>query len=148
MPRAEILSKQAVLTLKQLHAEIAGKIASNRKAGETLRAQMIQVEAVMKMLDPAINVRAISAKRRNQGNPWFKRGTLYRAVLDVLRRAEAPMTADDICRALLAGKRPEPTRRQENNLQAAILAALRKRNGVAVVGDGQPARWHLKGDRD
>lgn len=30
---------------------------------------------------------AISAKRRNTGNPWFKRGTLYRDAVDVLRRA-------------------------------------------------------------
>ena len=144
MPRAEILSKQAMHTLTQLHAELAGKIETNRKSGDKLRSQMVQVEAVMKMLDPDFNARAISAKRRNVGNPWFKRGTLYRAVVDTLRRAERPMTADDICKALLAGKSPEPTRKQENNLQAAILAALRKRDGKNVAGEGSPARWSLK----
>jgi hypothetical protein len=143
MPRAEIASKQALHTLKQLHAELAGKIQANKREAENLRAAMLQVEAVMKMLDPAFNARSISAKRRNQGNPWFKRGTLYRAVLDTLRRATGPMTADDICKALLAGKSPSATRKQENNLQAAILAALRKRNGGAVVGEGVPARWRL-----
>jgi hypothetical protein len=97
----------------------------------------------MKMLDPDFNARAISAKRRNTGNPWFKRGSLYRAVVDTLRRATGPMTADDICQALLAGKTPAATRKQENNLQAAILAALRKRNGGTVVGEGSPARWAL-----
>jgi hypothetical protein len=145
MPRAEILSKQALHTLTQLHAELAGKIETNRKSGDKLRSQMVQVEAVMKMLDPEFNARAISAKRRNVGNPWFKRGTLYRAVVDTLRRAERPMTADDICKALLAGKSPAATREQENNLQAAILAALRKRDGGAVVGEGTPARWRLGG---
>jgi hypothetical protein len=144
MPRAEILSKQAMHTLTQLHAELAGKIETNRKSGDKLRSQMVQVEAVMKMLDPDFNARAISAKRRNAGNPWFKRGTLYRAVVDTLRRAERPMTADDICKALLAGKTPAATGKQENNLQAAILAALRKRDGGAVVGEGSPARWRLK----
>lgn len=116
MPRAQILSKQALHTLTQLHAELAGKIETNRKSGDKLRSQMVQVEAVMKMLDPDFNARAISAKRRNVGNPWFKRGTLYRAVVDTLRRAERPMTADDICKSLLgrevartnpeAGERP------------------------------------------
>jgi hypothetical protein len=143
MPRAEILSKQALHTLTQLHAELAGKIETNRKSGDKLRSQMVQVEAVMKMLDPDFNARAISAKRRNVGNPWFKRGTLYRAVVDTLRRAERPMTADDICKALLAGKSPAATGKQENNLQAAILAALRKRDGRAVIGEGSPARWRL-----
>jgi hypothetical protein len=147
MPRAEILSKQALHTLKQLHAELAGKIEASRKTADTLRAQMVQVEAVMKMLDPAFNVRSISAKRRNTGNPWFKRGTLYRAAIDALRRADKPLTADDICKALLAGKSPAATRKQENNLQAAILVALRKRNGGAVVGEGMPARWRLTGGK-
>jgi hypothetical protein len=144
MPRAEILSKQALHTLKQLHAELAGKIETNRKSGDKLRAQMVQVEAVMKMLDPDFNARAISAKRRNIGNPWFKRGTLYRGAVDVLRRATSPMTAREISDALLAGKSPIATRKQEEAVQAAILAALRKHNGITVVGDGAPARWTLQ----
>jgi hypothetical protein len=93
MPRAEILSRQAVHTLTQLHAELAGKIETNRKSGDRLRAQMMQVEAVMKMLDPEVNLRLIAPKRRNTGNPWFKRGTLYSAVVDTLRRATGPMTS-------------------------------------------------------
>jgi hypothetical protein len=69
MPSAEILSKQALHTLKQLHAEWAGKIESNRKSGDKLRAQMVQVEAVMKMLDPELNLRIIAPKRRVTGPP-------------------------------------------------------------------------------
>lgn len=143
MPRAEILSKQAMHTLTQLHAELAGKIETNRKSGDKLRSQMVQVEAVMKMLDPDFNARAISAKRRNLGNPWFKRGTLYRSAVDVLRRATSPMTARQISDALLAGKTPVPSRKQEEALQAALLAALRVRNGKTVVGEGAPAKWRL-----
>jgi hypothetical protein len=93
MPRAEILSKQAMHTLTENHAELAGKIETNRRPGDKLRSQMVQVEAVMKMLEPDFNARAISAKRRNTGNPWFKRGTLYRSAVDVLRRAASPITA-------------------------------------------------------
>jgi hypothetical protein len=143
MPHAKILSKQALNTLTQLHAELAGKIETNRKSGDKLRSQMVQVEAVMKMLDPDFNARAISAKRRNVGNPWFKRGTLYRAVVDALRRATVPMTTREISDTLLAGKTPIATRRQEASLQAAILAALRKRSGKSVVGEGNPTKWRL-----
>ena len=74
-----------------------------------LRLAIMQVEAVMKMLSPEVNLRLIAPKRRNVGNPWFKRGTLYRAVIDTLRKATGPMTADDICKALLAGKTPAAT---------------------------------------
>jgi hypothetical protein len=121
MPRAEILTTQALHTLKQLHAELGGKLQANKADGDRLRKSMLQVEAVIKMLEPGFNVRGIAVKRRVIGNPWFKRGTLYRAVVDTLRRSERPLTADDICKALLAGKTPAATPKQENNLQAAIF---------------------------
>jgi hypothetical protein len=54
------------------------------------------------------------------------------------------MTAREIADGLIAGKAPQATRKQAIDLQAAILAALRKRSGAAVVGEGAPARWALK----
>jgi hypothetical protein len=104
---------------------------------------IFQVEAVMKLLSLEVNIRLIAPKRRNVGNPWFKGGTLSRAVIDALRRAAVPMTTREISDALLAGKKPEATRHQAMVLQAAILA-LRKRDGKAVVGDGPRGRWRLK----
>jgi hypothetical protein len=69
MPRAEILSKQAIHTLARLHAELAGKIETNRKSGDKLRAQMVQVEAVIKMLAPEFNVSRIAPKRGSSAIP-------------------------------------------------------------------------------
>ena len=129
MPRAEIASKQALFTLLQLHAELAGKFLENRNAAVKIRTAMMQVEAVMQMLQPGLSVAAIAAKRRNKSNPWFKRGTLFRSAMDVLRRAGTPMTAREIADALVADKAPQATRKQAIDLQAAILAALRKRDG-------------------
>ena len=54
------------------------------------------------------------------------------------------MTVRKIADALIADKAPQPTRKQAIDLQAAILVALRKRNGATVVGEGAPARWRLK----
>jgi hypothetical protein len=34
---------------------------------------MMQVEAVLQMLQPGFSVAAIGAKRRNKSNPWFRR---------------------------------------------------------------------------
>lgn len=143
MPRAEIKSKQATLTLSQLHAELAGKLRENKREAVRVRKAMLQVEAVLKMLQPSFSVAGIAAKRRNKSNPWFKRGTLFRSAVDVLRRAGVPMTAREIADALIADKAPQATRKQAIDLQAAILAALRKRNGEAVIGEGSPARWKL-----
>jgi hypothetical protein len=143
MPRAEIASKRAIFTLSQLHAELAGKFAENRNAGVKIKTAMMQVEAVLQMLQPTFDVRSISGKRRNKSNPWFKCGTLFRSAMDVLRRAEAPMTAREIADTLIAGKAPQATRKQAIELEAAIRVALRKRNGGTVTGIGAPARWVL-----
>jgi hypothetical protein len=58
-------------------------------------------------------------------------------------RAGTPMTAREIADALLAEKAPQATRKQAIDLQAAVLAALRKRNGAAVIGEGSPTEWTL-----
>jgi len=50
-----------------------------------------------------------------------------------MRRAGTSMTAREIADALVAGKEPVATRKQAVDLQAAILAALRKRNGGTVT---------------
>jgi hypothetical protein len=55
-----------------LHAELAGKLLANKREAIRLRTAMMQVEAVVKMLQPGFNIASIAAKRRNKSNPWFK----------------------------------------------------------------------------
>jgi hypothetical protein len=145
MPRAEIPSKQAVYTLGLLHAELAGKLLANKREAIRLRTAMLQVAAVMKMLNPAVNIRLIASKRRVVGNPFFKRGTLFRSAADVMRREGVPMTRREITDRLIAEKAPQATRKQAIDIQAAILASrtanARRRR---VVSAGAPRRWRLK----
>ncbi|MGO9357653.1 MAG: hypothetical protein ACLP1D_08235 [Xanthobacteraceae bacterium] len=151
MPTAKIQSKQAILTLTQLHAELAGKLRANQNQAAQFRISMVQVEAVLRMLQPGFDVTKIAAKRRNKSNPWFKRGTLFRSAVDTLRRAQAPMTARQITETLIAGKGVMATSKQVRDLQAAIQTSLRNHKGgtVEAVGEGFPIRWRLSsGDRD
>jgi hypothetical protein len=53
---------------------------------------------------------------------------------------------DEKTGGLKAGKAPEASRKQSKDLPAAILAALRKRDGAMVIGEGAPARWRLPAD--
>ena len=89
MPRAQILTTQATLTLEKLHAELGGKILDNKAEAKRLAAAMVHVEAVLKMLQPGYDVRPIAVRRRKP-NPYFKRGTVWRSALDVLRGADSP----------------------------------------------------------
>src|ERR1700758_278563 len=104
MPRAfKVYPKHpAVAFLVNLHADLGGKIKANRQEGERLAADMKHVEAVIRMFDPAYDVRRITQRRRNRLNRWYKRGTMFRAVLDVLKAAEGPLTVREIAKRMLA----------------------------------------------
>ena len=88
-------------TLERLHSELGGPILENKEETQRLAGQMLHVEAVIKMLDPTYNLRRIAVKRR-KFNPWFKRGTVYRRAVDVLRTATEPLTAREIAERVLA----------------------------------------------
>jgi hypothetical protein len=91
------------------------------------------------MFDPAYNARSIAARRRITGNPWFKRGNLFRAALDVLRAAQGPLTVQQIADAMLTAKGvKEPTRKQRSGIEAGVWSSLENHNGKTVefVGSG------------
>jgi hypothetical protein len=46
-------ARPAIQTLERLHAELGGKILDNRQEAERLGEQMMHVETVIKMQDPA-----------------------------------------------------------------------------------------------
>lgn len=132
--------------LIKLHAEIGGKIIDNKKQAKKLAQDMQHVEAVIRMFAPGYNVASIAAKRRNKSNPWFKRGTLYRSALDVLREAGEPLTARQIAERVLARRHvTNATTKQVRDLQAGIHSSLRnhKGGGVVIAGEGLPRRWTL-----
>jgi len=116
-PTKDPHTRPAINTLERLHMELGGQIHANRQQHDALSEQMRHVEAVIKMLDPSYNLGRIAVKRRKP-NPWFKRGTLYRRALDVLRTATEPMTAlemrpGDYPRAMTTPARSEAGTRQQ-----------------------------------
>ena len=136
----------AVDYLVRLHADIGGRILANRAEAARLAGDAKHVEAVIRMFDPDHNVRAIAARRRVQGNPWFKRGTLFRHALDVLRAAPEPMTVRQITDAVMAAKGiTTATAKQRNGIEAGVRASLEDHAGKTVqrVGEGVPKMWRL-----
>lgn len=135
----------ALYALIRLHADLGHQIKANAKEAKRLRDGMKHVEAVLKMLEPGFNARGIAAKRKNAVNPWFKRGTIFRAVLEVLRDAPAPMTGEEISVALLQSKGvAEPSRDQRRHMWGAVSRSLmnnRERSVKEIAG--RPRRWSL-----
>lgn len=132
--------------LVRLHADLGGQIQANKAEAIRLAEAMRHVEAVLKLFSPDYNVQAISVRRRQRTNPWFKRGTLFREALDVLRKATAPMTCREITDAVLAGKGiTDADKRQRLGIDQGIRSCLESKAGKAVqrVGEGTPKRWKV-----
>jgi hypothetical protein len=69
-PTKDPYTRPAINTLERLHAELGAQILENKAEALKLSGKMLHVEAVIKMLDPAFNLRRIAVKRR-QPNLWF-----------------------------------------------------------------------------
>jgi len=143
--RAEIATKQACFTLDRLHAEIAGKIADNKREAKRLEQDMRHVEAVMKLLDPSFNANRVAVRRRKP-NPWFKRGTIFRHALEAMREAQEPLTATEITARMFRGVGVEnPSRDDFRVIFGGVQASLRNNDGktVQAIGEGRPLKWAL-----
>jgi hypothetical protein len=149
MSRAEIGYTPAVHALKRLHAELGGRVKDNRREAQKLAENMKHVEAVLKMLDPTFNVAGIAPRRRNKQASPYKRGEVFRVVLEVLRLSDRPLTSREISEALLhkAGI-AEPPLKQIRDMVGAVHTSLRNHQGKTIerANDGMPARWRLKTD--
>ena len=137
-------NSQTLCALRRLHAEIGGKILDNRKNAKRLSNDKRHVAAVIRMFSPEFDVKAIAARRHYKVNAWFKRGTLFRSALDIMRNTSEPLTVRQIVDRMLAAKgitnaRPDQVR----GLQCAVLASIRHRKGKSIqtVGGDSPARW-------
>jgi hypothetical protein len=140
-----IKPQPAIYALESLHAELAGKIADNKRDADRLTEAMKHVEAVLKMLQPGYDVRPIAVRRRKP-NPWFKRGTIFRHVLDVLRDAQGPMTARQITVAMLQEARVgKPDPKDVRAFVTSVQTCLQSNNGRTVknVAEGMPGRWAI-----
>jgi len=109
----------AVDYLVRLHADLGGRIDANQKEAKRLADAMRSVEAVIRLFDPAYDVRRITARRRNRVNAWFRHGTMYRAVLDVLKTATAPLATRTIAERMLQARgQAEPDPKDVRDLES------------------------------
>jgi hypothetical protein len=138
---------QAIDHLVKLHADLGGRIQANKDEAVQLAEAMKHVEAVIKLYNPDYNVARIAGRRRQKTNPWFKRGTLFREALDVMRKAAGPLTCAEITDGVLAAHGiKDATKRQWQGIEAGIRSCLETAAGKTVerAGDGVPRRWKVR----
>ena len=136
----------AVDYLVRLHADLGGQILENRKEAKRLADAMMHVEAVIRLFDPDYQTGRIAARRRYKGNGIFKRGAILQNALDVLRKAQEPLTAREITERLLADRGTTLAPKAMRSLIASVQTSLQNHDQRSVVriGQGMPGRWSVK----
>src|SRR5262249_10345171 len=139
----ERAAKQVVRTKKR-----GGQLTVVTTAGANGNAEVCRPQAQHKRPPKekhAVKTRhaAPLAVRRRKANPSFKRYAVIRYACDVLRKADGPLTTNEIAfRLLQAHGIPEPTIAQVRNVFGAVNQSLGHHAGKTLerVGEGMSAQ--------
>ena len=142
-----------VAALVRKRAEIAGEIEAAEKRVARLRADLLHLDATLRLFDAEAEPLAIPPKRPWRRTGWFRNGELPRRVLDTLRAtAPEPLCAGGITARIMADKGLEAgDGRAVELIRTSVNAYLRERakdglvRRVAPPGSGRDVRWRLAG---
>jgi hypothetical protein len=136
-----------VSALVNKRAEIAGMIARTEQQLGQFRADLVHLDATIRLFAAGREPQTIPAKRIRQSDLWFEQGELSRRVLDALRRAGEPIRAPDLVKAVMIDKGLDPADRPTfARVQWKIrdtLNRLNKRGLLASDGTGHGVLWRI-----
>jgi hypothetical protein len=97
-----------VSALMAKRSEVAGAIADFERKAAQQRADLVHVDAVLRLYAPELEPDCIPSRAVRRRNGWFKPGDLVRLVLDILRVAPAPMPTREIAAAVMMRRGLDP----------------------------------------
>ncbi|MDE2584854.1 MAG: hypothetical protein KGN39_05595 [Betaproteobacteria bacterium] len=135
----------AVSGLVNKRAEMAGLIEYHQKEIERLRQGLYQVDAAIRLFDPAYRIRSIKTKEYRRYSRIFKKSECYRLCLDALRHAGDALSTTLIAEIIMHKK--GLAQEQQATIMDSVNNSLRfaeRRGIVQRVGmDGIAIRWKL-----
>jgi hypothetical protein len=136
-----------VSALVNKRAEIVGMITRTERQLGQFRADLVHLDATIRLFAPEMEPKTIPAKRIRQSDLWFEQGELSRRVLDALRRAGEPIRAPDLVKAVMIDKGLDPADRPSfARVQWKVrdtLTRLNKRGLLASDGTGHGVLWRI-----
>jgi hypothetical protein len=137
----------AVSALRNRRADIAGRIVMHENEVAKLRAELVHLDAVMRMFDPATNPDDLPALRRwPYKTEWFARGEISQRVYEAIRTG-APLTPTRLADEAITAKRIEaPDRATRRDIIARfsnMLYTLARRGDLVKIGHGPGAHWKV-----
>ena len=137
-----------VAALRDKRAELSGTIVDLEKSIGQHRADLLHVDAVLRLFAPDLEPAAIGPRAVRRVNEWFRPGELARLVLDVLRTAPAPLSIREITGQVMQRRGLEPQdARTAERLRKLVTNALTRQAADLVerIQDGVLVGWRVRG---
>jgi hypothetical protein len=126
-------SQTTIAGLVAKRAELAGEIDSAEATLSQLRADLLHIDAAIRILDPSYKTDAIRPKKKRKGADWFGNGELLRLILETLRKAGEPLTSKEVALAVMERKGFDTTDETTVRLvEKRVFAGLHRRQGKLV----------------
>ena len=133
-----------ISTLKAKRAELSGDLIAAEKRIIELRADIGSLDRTIRVFDPAAEPHTIRPILRRKKPTLIPRGQCSRAILDMLRHADSPMTAREIAAQLAARYQFDAS---DTDAMSALVAKVRntlvRQNGLVSELRGDTKVWEV-----
>lgn len=116
---------------RELTCQMNALADSHAQMGADLEA----LDAVLRMIDPDIDLSEIPALKVINRPAWARKGEIIRLVFTILRKANGPMTTDEIAARVAMDRGETKSARIRKSVYKALDMA-RQRGNVCCASDG------------
>ena len=139
-------NQYALAALKEQRALHAGQLAQLESQVRLKREALSHIDAVLKMLAPEIDPKAIPARRARKGMP-YPIDNLSRRIMGVIRRRGEPMPSCDVIDVIVGEMAftENATALVGNRVRHGLKHLSRRENGAVLkTGSRRDAMWSLR----
>jgi len=141
------MSEHVIPVLRSKRAEISGHILDLEKRIARFRADLANIDAAIRILSPSSEPGAIPPKRAYKRTKYFARNELARMALDLMRKAQEPLSGREIAVAIMKAKglamRDDRLCATVTDMLLVALRSLEKRHAIVKTGVSRNARWAI-----
>ena len=133
MGSMDVAESHVISGLVHKRAELAGQIDNHRQEMTRLLEVVDQLDATIRLFDPAYPIGRIRAKRYRPRQHFSHPGECQRLVLEIFRDADSPLSTRRIAEFLLQRKGLAATSTLIERMQKNALAVIRRLETKGIV---------------
>src|ERR1700730_13526386 len=134
-----------ISALREKRAELSGELIAAEKRIIQLRADIGSLDAAIRIFDPTLEPHKIRPILRRKKPTLIPRGQCSRAILDMLRAADDPMTAREIATQLAVRYQMDASNVDAMNaLVAKVRNTVARQKGLTNEVRGDAKAWRVE----